>query len=270
MIGQPGDTGRRTARRPLLIVSVHDVAPASLDACRAWAAQLEPLSVPLTLLAIPGPWRGSSMAESASDDPTATWLRTRQDRGDEVAVHGWSHTADVAGRRPRAAVGRAVARGAAEFWTLDREAAAERTRRGVAVLSRHGLQITGTTPPGWLASRDAVRGFADAGLRYTTDHASVLDLSTGRRWRAPVVCHRPSRRGTTRRSVTEDMGRHLVDVAWRSVVLGRSLRIGLHPDDLDRLGLAATVLRTIRRCLDAGALAVTYRDVIERSACDRA
>jgi uncharacterized protein len=270
MSRQSPDSNGRRASRPLLIVSVHDVATASLEACQAWADLLEPLAIPLTLLAIPGPWRGSSLDEPEPGDGTGTWLRGRQERGDEVAVHGWTHTADAVTRHHRRAIGRGFPRGTAEFSALDRATSEERTRRGLDVLARHGLHVTGTTPPGWLASPDAVRGFADAGLHYATDPTGVLDLRTGRHWRAPVVCHRPAHRRATRRDVTEDLGRRLLDTARRSSALGRSLRIGLHPDDIDRPGLASAVVRTVERSLEAGALAIAYRDVATFSGTGKA
>jgi hypothetical protein len=252
------------AAPPLLVVSVHDVAPASQEQSRAWADLLARFGVPLTYLAIPGPWRGAGLADEQAGAGLGAWLRDRQDAGDEVALHGWFHRADVRGPRRRELVGSMVARGAAEFWTLDRATSAERTARGLEVLDRHGLRAVGTTPPGWLASREAVQGFADAGLRYSTDHAGVVDLASGRRWRAPAVCHRPASAQTVRRSFTEEAGRRLVGGTWRSILLGRSVRIGLHPDDLGRPGLADVVVRAVERSLDAGALAVTYREVLDR------
>jgi hypothetical protein len=164
-------------------------------------------------------------------------------------------------------------RGAAEYWSLGREESATRTRRGLDLLGRHGLDVVGVTPPAWLASRAAVQGFADVGLEYATDHSGLRHLPSGRRWLAPVVSHRPSapaaptvgfgRRG---RPWSEELGRRAVMTAWRAVLLGRSVRIGLHPDDLARPGLDTAAVRAVERALDAGAEPVTYRDVADRLA----
>jgi len=250
---------------PLLLVSVHDVAPPSAAATRRWAALLAPTGVPLTFLAVPGPWRGARFGDPGDDGlDLAGWLRGRQQIGDEICVHGWCHRADVPGRLPRRLLGTAIARGAAEFWALDRSTAAARTADGLAVLDAHGLWVTGTTPPGWLASGAAREGLADAGLRYSTDHAGVVDLRSGRRWIAPALCHRPVQRPHPSAQVAEAAGRRVVAAAWRVVATGGSVRIGLHPADLDRPGLAEASVRAVRRCLEAGALATTYGQVARR------
>jgi len=278
---------------PLLVVSVHDVAPATARATRDWADALDGCGVPLTFLAVPGPWRGPGFSaaparhgapgEGPADDgqlgsdpagsQLAGWLRARQERGDEISVHGWLHHADVRGRLPRRAVGTVVARGCAELWTLDRQTTADRTRQGLQVLAGNGLRVTGCTPPGWLSSRAARAGLADAGLQYVTDHAGLLDLVTGRRWWAPALCHRPATLPPGRAAVAgpgtgaialERLGRRVVHAASRLVAAGRSVRVGLHPDDLDRPGLLATTVDVVRACLATGAEATTYEDVLTR------
>jgi uncharacterized protein len=253
-----------------LLVSVHDVAPPTASAARRWAELLAPAGVPLTFLVVPGPWRGSRFGRPGDDGlDLAAWLRSRQEHGDEICVHGWCHRADVPGPWPRRMIGTAVARGAAEMWGLDRATAAARTDAGLAVLDRHGLVAVGTTPPGWLASAQAKRGMADAGLVYATDHAGVVELAGGRRWVAPALCHRPAGPpargpGAVAARTVEAVGRRVVGAAWRVVAAGGSVRIGLHPDDLDRPGLAATAVRAIERCLQRGAVATTYAQVARR------
>jgi uncharacterized protein len=254
-----------------LVVSVHDVAPATASAARPWAAMLTRTRIPLTFLVVPGPWRGAGFTDGVDRTGLAGWLRARQQQGDEVCVHGWCHRAD-AGHGPRHRIGTLVARGAAEFWTLDRPAAANRTAAGLAMLDRHGLAVSGTTPPGWLAGAPARQGMADAGLVYCTDHAGLTHLLSGRRWRAPALCHRPATpspdrpRGAPSRvaQVADAAGRRVVGAAPWLVRAGGSVRIGLHPDDLDRPGLAEATLAAVHACLDAGAAPTTYGDVARR------
>jgi len=256
---------------PLLIVSVHDVAPPTATAARLWTRLLAPTGVPLTFLVVPGPWRGSRFGGAEDGGRTlAAWLHARQEVGDEISLHGWSHTADVPGSLPRRLLGAAVARGAAEMWALGRADAAARTRAGLEALGLHGLVVTGTTPPGWLASRGAREGMADAGLGYVTDHAGVVRLADGRRWNAPALCHRPAPPVRPDGGVSlparavETAGRGVVGSAWRVVAAGRSVRIGLHPDDLDRPLLARAAVRAVQDCLDHGAVATTYAHVVRR------
>ena len=251
--------------RPSLIVSVHDVAPSSATASKTWAELMAPLGVPLTLLVVPGPWQGSRFGDPGDDgQDLADWLRGRQSKGDEIAVHGWCHRADVPGPLPRRLVGNAVARGAAEYWALDRATSRERTEAGLGLLSDAGLQVTGTTPPGWLASRQAIRGYADAGLGYTTDHAGLRDLHSGRRYWAPAFCHRPGDADAAEPPRSEVMGRKVVDGAARLIRAGLPVRIGLHPNDLKRPGLDDSAVRSVRRCLEAGAVPATYAEMADR------
>jgi len=264
----------------LLIVSVHDVAPATAAATRRWADLTARLRVPLTFLLVPGPWRGArfgAAGDDGSDQPG--WLRDRQDLGDEMSVHGWSHRADVSGGLGRRAVGSALARGAGELWALDRRSAAERATAGLRVLDRAGLRVAGSTPPGWLACGAARRGLGDAGLQYVTDHTGLTDLVTGRRWRAPALCHRPATvlpppnpapagrpapgPGRTATGV-ERLGRRAVGLAPRLAAAGLSVRIALHPADLDRPGLAEAAIAAVRGCLAAGAEPTTYAEVLRR------
>jgi predicted deacetylase len=303
---------RRRALMPLLVVSVHDVAAATAAATRTWADALAGCGIPLTFLVVPGPWRGAELGLDDEGRALAAWLRSRQELGDEMSVHGWLHRADVRGRLPRRAVGTMVARGCAELWTTDRGLAAARTTEGLEVLRRNGLTAIGSTPPGWLSSRPARAGLADAGLQYVTDHAGLVDLTTGRRWWAPALCHRPATvpvpnpataqggtpsgtagstpggtasgtagstpdgtpggtasgtAGSTpggTAAALERVGRRVVGSAARLVGAGRSVRIGLHPDDLNRPGLLESTVEAVRRCLTEGAQATTYAAVLQQ------
>ena len=76
--------------KPTLCVVLHDVAPATLPACDRMLRAIEEVSydVPLTLLAVP---------RYHCDPPSAffgDWLRGRSARGDEIALHGYTHLDD--------------------------------------------------------------------------------------------------------------------------------------------------------------------------------
>jgi len=264
---------RRQAPRtsaPFLVVSVHDVAPATATAVRRWAGLLSvlPGPVPITWLVVPGPWRSPRFGEPGDDGrDLVPWLLSRQEGGDEVSLHGWCHRADVPGPVPRRVIGRIVARGAAELWALDRTTAAARTAAGLDVLDRYGFRVTGSTPPGWLSSREARAGLRQAGLHYVTDHAGLVDLRTGRRRPAPALCNRPAtspdadRRGAAppvASRVAEGVGAALLRSAPLLVRWGLSVRIGLHPADLGRPRATRSALAAVRGCLRAGAVATTY------------
>jgi predicted deacetylase len=244
--------------RPSLIVSVHDVAPATFWAARWWANALDRRGVPATFLAVPGPWRGPTFR---ADRDLAGWLRERVERGDEVAQHGWTHQAGDDGGVVRRLVGGLAARGCAEFWTLDEDEARRRLERGRAVLHAAGIDPRGFTPPGWLASLATIRALRELGYRYTTSHFGVTDLATNRRWRVPALSQRPDAAAEPIAAAAVALGaRHLAREH-------RSVRIALHPADLARPRLVACTLRAIDRLVAAGARPRTYLEfVVARAA----
>jgi predicted deacetylase len=258
MPSRPGRPDRPPG--PLMIVS-----PATAAASRRWAGAIADLGVPLTFLVVPGPWRGVRFGDVGDDGlDLSARLRSRQLLGDEISVHGWCHRADGSGGSGRRLVGSVLARGCAELWALDRDAAARRTADGIDVLHRHGLTVTDSAPPGWLASTAAKAGLADAGLQYVTDHAGMTDLVTGRRWRALAVCHRPAAALPTHTNWREQAGRRLVSSTAHLIAAGWPVRLGLHPDDLARPGLASAAVAAVKNCPDAGAVPTTYRGVLSR------
>jgi uncharacterized protein len=238
---------------PRLVVSVHDVSPATASESRRWVDDLDDRGIPASLLVVPGPWRERRLA---ADPQFARWLRACVTRGHEVCLHGWDHTAPPDEPPRRSLVGILIARGCAEFWSLDEDQAADRAQRGLDLLAGFGLTATGFTPPGWLASGPAIRGLRRVGLRYVTSHCSVTDLQTGRSLRALVFCHRPSSHG-------ERTGAALMTHAPKLLLRpGRTLRVALHPDDLLRPGLRDAALRGIDAALDSGAVALTYESLL--------
>ena len=249
-LAAPGDAPK-TAR---LLVSIHDVAPASADATRAWLADLDARGIPATLLVIPGPWRGSRLR---ADPALIDDLLAARERGHELALHGWCHQGTPGGAAWRRARAQAVARGAAEFATLDRATADRRLRAGLAELRAVGIEPKGFHPPGWLASPEAVRAMRRLGIGYTTSHLTVHDLATERRHRLPALSQRPS--GGPGERLSADAVRV---VAQAMTLAGRGFRMALHPDDLSRPGLREITLAVIDRALAAGAVAGTYSSLL--------
>lgn len=234
-----------------LVVSIHDVAPATAEQTRQWCEDVDSFGIPVSLLVIPGPWRGGSLADTPDYGDV---LSARVAHGDELVLHGWVHTAGPEGSPLRRAVCQAVARGAAEFGALDEAQAAQRLAAGRAVLAGLGLSVDGFTPPGWLASRAANRALAAAGFRYTTSHFGVHDLGTGRMRRGFALSHRPGG------GVTERLGARMVEGGARRTARRRGglVRIALHPDDRGRPGLRDATMRAIESVLAAGGHATTY------------
>lgn len=238
-----------------LTVSVHDVAPSTAAASRRWVEDLERRGVVATLLVVPGPWSKPALHQ---DRRLVAWLRQAAANGHEIALHGWTHRADTPHPNPVSrVVGEVVARGAAEFWSLDRNQARHRLRLGLDALEAFGFRPTGFTPPGWLASSGTLAALRELGLRYTTSHLGVADLRLDLRQRVPVVCHRPGGRG-------EKAGaRLLVRTTARRARQGRAVRVALHPSDRGSPRLRQAAIDAIDIALSAGARPVTYAGLVE-------
>jgi uncharacterized protein len=239
--------------RPSLVVSIHDVAPSTACAARAWVEELDRRHVAATLLVVPGPWEGPPLR---LDRDLVAWLHERRHRGDEIAQHGWTHRAVARAPAWRRAVASVAARGCAEFWALDTREAKRRLELGRDVLQRAGFDPIGFTPPGWLASAPTCEVLAELGYRYTTTRGAVLDLDTGASHRVPALSQRPG-------AASEALGRAVVD-SWarRLARRGASARLALHPLDLANPALVESNLAVIDQLLASGAKARTYRDFL--------
>ena len=246
--------------RPHLLVSVHDIAPASADATERWLADLDARGIPATLLVIPGPWRGPRLSQNPD---LVARLHEAASRGHELALHGWAHQAGSDGAPWRRATARVLARGAAEFAALDAADATARLSAGLAELAALDIEPVGFHPPGWLASPGAYQALRRVGLRYSSSHLFVHDLITGRRHTLPALSHRPG--GTGEAFAAGLMRRSAAAMARR----GRSFRVALHPDDLRHPGLRATTLAVIDHALAAGYRAGTYSGLVVRGAAVR-
>lgn len=232
-----------------LVVSVHDVAPGSACESRTWVRELDRAGVPSSLLVVPGPWRGGSLA---GDRRFAGWLAERVERGDEIIQHGWRHEAGPDGSGWRRMAERVLARGAGEFAALGEPAAAFRLRAGRTVLHSLGLPADAFTAPGWLHSPGTLSALRALGYRYTTTHTAVLDLRHGTHRPGLAFSHRAGGSGETL------VARLLVPGTRAVMSFGGLVRIALHPDDLSRPGLVRATLRAIDTCLSLGAEPTTY------------
>ncbi|MBA2279739.1 MAG: DUF2334 domain-containing protein [Acidimicrobiia bacterium] len=235
------------------VVSIHDVAPATLAESSRWSRDLQERGVPATLLVVPGPWRSPAFEPG---DELATWLHERVAGGDEVAQHGWMHRAWPGGAWWRQVTGQVAARGCAELWSIERDVARRTLGAGLHLLRRAGFEPVGMTPPGYLASPTCLAVLRELEFRYSTSHLRVLDLRTGRRLHAPAMSHRPGGLG-------EAAGREMVGRVVRArAERNLPVRIALHPEDLHRPGLRQATLRAIDDALEAGLRPTTYERLV--------
>jgi uncharacterized protein len=255
--GSSDGGGRPDAARggaPLL-VSVHDIAPGTAEQSARWIAALDARGIPATLLLVPGPWRGPSLVQDAR---LAEELLLAEDRGHELALHGFYHLATHgSGSLWRRGVAQVMARGAAEFATLSEGEARARIKAGLEELADLGIEPVGFHPPGWLVSPESVRALRRSGLRYYSTHLALHSFAAAGgtaelRLAAPAFSHRPGGTG-------ESLGvRMMTEGARRFARNGNAFRIALHPDDLSRPRLRDATLRAIDEALELGARPTTY------------
>ena len=174
--------GMSADSRRLLCISLHDVAPATLDDCANTLAFLDDLGLgPVALLVVPD-YHGLGRADR--DDRFASFIASRILRGDEVVLHGYRHT-DTA---PRPCgirewlVRRVYTDNEGEFSQLDFEMARTRILRGLVVLRSAGWHPTGFVAPAWLMSPSALCALEETPLQYCATR-----VCGGTRRRDPVT-----------------------------------------------------------------------------------
>ena len=241
-----------------LCLSIHDVAPCTLDACRRIAQAVESVdaTVPLTLLVVP----------RYHDDTRApaeymAWIEKRLARGDELALHGLTHRDEA--QTPRT-WGEHVRRrmytaGEGEFAALSREEAVTRMELGLEWFAERGWPVRGFVAPAWLVSRGSWDALHDSGFLYTTTLGRFHNLRNGMVVRAPTVVY--STRSAWRRATS---------LAWNEALSHAGaamplLRIGFHPVDAAYPHVMAHALKLLdhlmrdRRALTKSAFARTLR-----------
>jgi uncharacterized protein len=212
--------------RRLLCISLHDVAPATLDDCANTLAFLDDLGLgPVALLVVPD-YHGLGRADR--DDRFASFIASRILRGDEIVLHGYRHTDTPP--RPRGIrewlTRRIYTDSAGEFWQLDFGAARMRILRGLVVLRSAGWHPTGFVAPAWLMSPPALCALEEAPLQYFATRDAVVSLRSGERIAAPSLV-----------VSTGAAWRRAVSPMWNQACLARHatsrvVRAALHPADL--------------------------------------
>lgn len=242
-----------------LVVSLHDVTPATFGAC---------LEVVDTLVAMGIPRLGLLVIPDAPDQPLlpghelADWLRTQQAAGHELVQHGYTHRRDPdAPLSLAAALGNAVlARGAGEFLGLDTAAAAARLRAGRQRLAACGLQVDGFVAPAWLYSRAAAVAVAALGFRFLETHTRLRDLVRGRDHWGVAISNRPGP------WAGDALARMVNERLVRFHRHRRVLRLAVHPADLSFHRPFEHTRRLLAALLGAGWQPAVCADILNEAA----
>jgi predicted deacetylase len=218
-------------------VVLHDVAASTRSACiRTLRAIAEVAELPLTLLAVP---RYHGEAPSSDFD---AWLGQRQQRGDEIVLHGYTHRDDLP---PKGWLDRLrrrhYTRGEGEFWALPEAEARKRIDAGIAWFRDNDWALHGFVAPAWLLGPQAWPTLE--GFEYTATLRHIVRL--------------PGRERTASQSIvysTSSPWRRRSSVAWNAIIarLERGnplLRIELHPRDADYTAVRRSWQSILERAL---------------------
>lgn len=206
-------------------VELHDVAPATWEACRRLLDMVDAIgAIPVTLLVVPDYHRRGSFEH---DLGFVRAVDARLRRSDEVALHGYCHLDEgPPARSPRAWVQRRLRTlSEGEFAALDGTSAAQRIGLGLAALRRVGWPVRGFVPPAWLLGAQARTALADTALAYVALRDAVHRLPA---WDcSPSVTLAYAAFTRLRRLLS----RPVLERLSRRAPPGRLLRFALHPVD---------------------------------------
>ncbi|MET0964474.1 MAG: polysaccharide deacetylase family protein [Noviherbaspirillum sp.] len=206
-----------------LCVSIHDVAPATWAQCaQLMAAVAAVADIPLTLLVVPA-WHGAAQSVPAFDHE----LEVRMARGDELALHGYTHLdSGPPARNWLEQLARHVyTNGEGEFAALGANDAAERLRLGLHWFARRGWPLHGFVAPAWLLGAGGWQALRRLPLLYTTTWRRFYLLPEGQSLHAPSLVY-SSRNGWGRALSRQAVA--LTGLMQRDAPL---VRLSLHPRD---------------------------------------
>jgi uncharacterized protein len=236
-----------------LVVSLHDVAPATWDACKSIVTDLHRTGVrACSLLVVPDYHHTGS---SVQNREFVSWLKELEARGHEVVIHGYFH------QRPRHAgesvidqfLTRVYTQDEGEFFDLPYDDARRRILRAREQFEQAGLKPHGFVAPAWLLGDEAERAARDAGMDYTTRLTSVHDLRTGDRFQSRSLVY--SVRNAWRRGAS---------LYWNGLLAQllrpkELIRVSIHPVDYSHRAVWNQVLGFLGS-MTSGRNATTYRD----------
>lgn len=206
-----------------LCVSIHDVAPATWPQCEYLLQAIRTVAdIPVTLLVVPAYHRQNTPDRSFDDR-----LEQRLARGDELALHGYTHLDEAppaVGMR-ETLVRHVYTRSEGEFYAIDCSEACRRLALGCKWFAQRGWPLEGFVAPAWLMGPGAWQALAEFPFQYTTTLRCFHLLAEGRALYSPSLVY------TVRNAWRRCMSRACIDLAFRSQQHNPLLRLSLHPVD---------------------------------------
>jgi uncharacterized protein len=220
-----------------LVIAIHDVSPSTVPAAERWRECIaRVVGGPVSLLLVPR-HRGR---ESWRAGPALGWAERRARAGDELVLHGYTHT------RPNGRDGRELAgRGPADVAALIRDGRME--------LQTAGLEVAGFIAPSYSHPRSVGPACRAAGLRWWAGR-SLLGGELGLRLLPSL--------GLGASSALRRLTSPRISRAAARVLSGvPAVRLDLHPADLDDRRLEVAGRELLARLLDQGRRPFTHAAV---------
>ena len=250
------------AERVALVVSIHDVAPATQARAQEIISDLAHRGVSVcSLLVVPNYHRRGC---STQDPGFVRWLQDLETKGHEIVIHGYFHERP---RRQSETVSqklftRFYTKGEGEFYDLEYDEAFRRITQAREEFTAVGLTPRGFIAPAWLLGPPGERAAADADLEYTTRLTGLRDLRSGENYPARTLAY--SVRNGWRRTTS---------LAWNNLLVRQLAdaplaRVSIHPPDRDHPEIWDQILRLTERLLESRN-PTTYRDWIAEKRAGR-
>jgi predicted deacetylase len=214
-----------SATKDFLVVSIHDVAPATHSIASNIISELDQKGIRhCSLLVVPNyHHRGASM----QDRQFVSWLRQLEAAGHEMVIHGYFHERPPRERESflEKLITQFYTQGEGEFYDLGYEEALRRIKTAREEFNAVGLKPRGFVAPAWLLSSESERAARDAEMEYTTRLGNVRDLRSGETFPARSVVY--SVRNGWRRTTS---------LLWNAALCRALknhplLRLSIHPSD---------------------------------------
>lgn len=192
------------------------------------------------MLVVPDHWGQHPLA---NDPAFGARLRKWAEAGIEMFVHGWFHK-DFADHRGVAALkARHMTASEGEFLGLAEDEAARRMRDGRALIEDlTGRPVAGFIAPAWLYGPGAMAALDRSGFALAEDHMRVwrpADRTTLAR--GPVITWASRSRARTASSLA------FAALARTALAPLPTVRIAVHPGDVTKPALLASIERTVAR-----------------------
>lgn len=237
------------AEPPMLCVSIHDVAPDTWEECARLArAMRRDADIRLTWLVVPRFHDRPGDARNGVDERAMrAGLDAALERGDELALHGYTHLDDAPVRAgPIGALVRTVyTEREGEFAAIDEAEARRRIELGLAWFRARGWPVSGFVAPAWLLGEQAWHAVHAFPFLYTTTFTHFHLLQQKREVFSPSLVYAARNKG----------GRALSPVAASTTAYllkdAPLVRFSLHPRDAHYPALVRHAQHLIARLLES-------------------